>query len=65
VVILGGIVGAILGLAIVILPIEWLDPDAFSDTTETVLTVVVAAAGAFAGSQLTRRLVGQRRREWR
>ena len=58
-VVLGGILGALIGLAIVVLPAEWIAPDALSDTTETVISVLVAATGAFAGSHLTRRLLSR------
>jgi hypothetical protein len=56
-IVLGGIIGALLAMAIVIIPVEWIDPTVFSDFVETVIAVVLAASGAFAGSQVARRIV--------
>ena len=59
VVILGGIVGAIIALAVVVLPAEWINPDAVSETTEVIISVVVAAIGAFVGTRVTQRIVSR------
>src|SRR5262249_50950506 len=52
----GGVIGAVVGLVVVIVPIEWLDPTLFSDSVEWVITVIVAAAGWLVGSRAAQRI---------
>jgi hypothetical protein len=63
VVVLGGILGAILALAIVVVPGEWFYADEFSESTEVIISVVAATVGAFVGSRLARRFVQRRQAE--
>jgi len=53
---LGGVIGALIALVVVIVPIEWIDPNLFSDSLEWVITIIVAAIGWFVGSRATHRL---------
>ena len=54
-VVVGGIVGALLALGIVVVPLEWISPDAFSESVEAILSVLIAAGGAFVGTWFVRR----------
>jgi len=46
----------LIALVVVIVPIEWIDPNLFSDSLEWVITIIVAAIGWFVGSRATHRL---------
>ena len=59
---LGGVIGAVIALAIVFVFTEWLYVDTFAnhEVFDAVGFVLVTVAGALAGSALTRRLVDRK-----